>query len=163
MDHKPRIDRRPNRFGQCRSSRFRRDVVRSGSGRARGAVVAPRRLRVLHRHDPVDHPGLPAPPQTPNIGEAYMRPYQDAARIAADPAYGTVVCFCERVTEGEIRDAYASLIPPAGLDGLRRRTRAMNGRCQGFFCGAEIAPLADAHRCVRRDPVCASTAKESAG
>ena len=58
--------------------------------------------------------------------------------IAADPAYGRVVCFCERVTAGEIRDALPSLIPPAGLDGLRRRTRAMNGRCQGFFCGAEV-------------------------
>ena len=82
----------------------------------------------------------------PNIGEAFTRPYQDADRIAADPAYGTVVCFCERVTAGEIRDAYASLIPPAGLDGLRRRTRAMNGRCQGFFCGAEVSALARAHR-----------------
>ena len=36
------------------------------------------------------------------------RPYQDAALIAADPAYGNVVCFCERVTAGEIRDAYRS-------------------------------------------------------
>jgi glycerol-3-phosphate dehydrogenase len=104
---------------------------------------------------------LPAPPCMPNIGEAYLRPYQDAARIAADPAYGTVVCFCERVTAGEIRDAYDSLIPPAGLDGLRRRTRAMNGRCQGFFCGAQVTALADAHRCQRGEPVLASAAKGS--
>lgn len=89
---------------------------------------------------------LPEPPRMPNIGEAFLRPYQDAARIAADPAYGTVVCFCERVTAGEIRDAYLSPIPPAGLDGLRRRTRVMNGRCQGFFCGAEVGALADEHR-----------------
>ena len=67
-----------------------------------------------------------------------------------DPAYGNVVCFCERVTAGEIRDAYASLIPPAGLDGLRRRTRAMNGRCQGFFCGAEVNAAVEAHPCPRR-------------
>ena len=32
-------------------------------------------------------------------------------------------------------------LPPADLDGLRRRTRAMNGRCQGFYCGAEVASL----------------------
>ena len=81
----------------------------------------------------------PPPPRMPNIGEAFTRPYQDAERIAADPAYGTIVCFCERVTAGEIRDAFASAIPPAGLDGLRRRTRVMNGRCQGFFCGAEVS------------------------
>ena len=65
-----------------------------------------------------------------------MRPYQDAERIAADPEYGRIVCFCERVTAGEIRDAFDSPIPPADLDGLRRRTRVMNGRCQGFYCGA---------------------------
>ena len=37
--------------------------------------------------------------------------------IAADPAYGKVVCFCERVTAGEIRDAYASLIHRPGWTG----------------------------------------------
>jgi glycerol-3-phosphate dehydrogenase len=81
------------------------------------------------------------PPRMPNIGEAFPRPYQDAKRIAADPDYGRVVCFCERVTRGEIRDALASPVPPADLDGLRRRTRAHMGRCQGFFCGAGLAGL----------------------
>lgn len=89
---------------------------------------------------------LPEPPRMPNLGEAYTRPYQDAARIAADPAYGRVVCFCERVTAGEIRDTFASPIPPATLEGLRRRTRAMNGRCQGFFCGAEVKKLLEEPR-----------------
>ncbi|MFJ2031817.1 NAD(P)/FAD-dependent oxidoreductase [Streptosporangium sp. NPDC087985] len=91
----------------------------------------------------VPRENLPEPPHMPNIGEAFLRPYQDAARIAADPAYGKVVCFCERVTAGEIRDTFGSPIPPAGLEGLRRRTRAMNGRCQGFFCGAEVGKLMD--------------------
>ena len=77
----------------------------------------------------------------PNIGEAFTRPYQDAEKISADPAYGKIVCFCERVTHGELRDAFNSVIPPAGLDGLRRRTRVMNGRCQGFFCGAEVQTM----------------------
>lgn len=81
---------------------------------------------------------LPAPPRMPNLGEAFLRPYQDAERIAADPAYGRVICFCERVTAGEIRDAYRSPLPPSGLEGLRRRTRLMNGRCQGFFCGGTV-------------------------
>jgi glycerol-3-phosphate dehydrogenase len=81
---------------------------------------------------------LPAPPTMPNIGEAFTRPFQNAELIGRDPEYGKVVCFCERVTAGEIRDAYRSTIPPAGLEGLRRRTRVMNGRCQGFYCGAEV-------------------------
>lgn len=86
--------------------------------------------------NPVDD--LPDPPQMPNLGEAFPRPYQQAEKIAADPAYGRIVCFCERVTEGELRDACHSVIPPAALEGLRRRTRVMNGRCQAFFCGAEV-------------------------
>jgi glycerol-3-phosphate dehydrogenase len=85
--------------------------------------------------------GLPPAPQMPNLGEAFTRPYQDADRIAADPEYGRVVCFCERVTAGEIRDTFASAIPPTDLDGLRRRTRVMNGRCQGFYCGASTTAL----------------------
>ena len=83
----------------------------------------------------------PAVPRMPYLGEAGRRPYQDADRIAADPAYGEIACHCERVTRGEIRDTLASDIPPAGLDGLRRRTRAMNGRCQAFYCGAAISAL----------------------
>jgi glycerol-3-phosphate dehydrogenase len=82
-----------------------------------------------------------SPPVMPYIGEAGVRPYQDAAAIAADPAYGQIVCHCERVSRGEIRDALASPVPPADLGGLRRRTRAGNGRCQGFYCGAAVSRL----------------------
>ena len=77
----------------------------------------------------------------PNIGEAGPRPYAQPERIAEDPDYGRVVCFCERVTRGEIRDAAASPVPPTDLDGLRRRTRVLMGRCQGFFCGAHVGGL----------------------
>lgn len=87
---------------------------------------------------------LPSPPRMPNLGEAGLRPYQDAERIAADPTYGSIVCFCERVTAGEIRDALTSTIPPGDMDGLRRRTRAMNGRCQGFYCGGQVRALLQA-------------------
>lgn len=88
---------------------------------------------------------LPDPPRLPNIGERFPRPYQQPERIAADPEYGRIVCFCERVTAGEIRDAFDSPVPPRDLNGLRRRTRAMNGRCQGFFCGAQVQDLMEAH------------------
>ncbi|CAM5260158.1 NAD(P)/FAD-dependent oxidoreductase OS=Streptomyces alboniger OX=132473 GN=CP975_31480 PE=4 SV=1 [Streptomyces alboniger] len=81
------------------------------------------------------------PVRMPNLGEAFPRPYRRADLIAADPAYGTLVCHCERVTRGEIRDALASTVPPGSLDGLRRRTRARGGRCQGFYCGAEVRSL----------------------
>ncbi|MET9379478.1 FAD-dependent oxidoreductase [Streptomyces sp. NPDC002992] len=82
-----------------------------------------------------------APVRMPNLGEAFPRPYRDAGLIAHDPEFGSIVCHCERVTRGEIRDALASTIPPASLDGLRRRTRARAGRCQGFFCGATVRAM----------------------
>jgi glycerol-3-phosphate dehydrogenase len=85
--------------------------------------------------------GAAVPPVMPYIGQAGTRPYQDAGLIAADPDYGRIVCHCERVTRGEIRDALASTVPPADLDGLRRRTRAQNGRCQGFYCAATVSAL----------------------
>ncbi|UYQ65844.1 FAD-dependent oxidoreductase [Streptomyces peucetius] len=81
------------------------------------------------------------PVRMPGIGEAGPRPYQRADLIAADPAYGTIVCHCERVTRGEIRDALNSTVPPRSLDGLRRRTRARGGRCQGFYCGPAVRAL----------------------
>ena len=51
-------------------------------------------------------------PRMPYLGESGRRPYHDPERIAADPAYGEIVCHCERVTRGEIRDALASDISP---------------------------------------------------
>ncbi len=100
-----------------------------------GLLTGSGRLTLTARTD------VPEPPKMPNIGEAFLRPYQDTRRIARDPAYGKIVCFCERVTAGEIRDTFTSALPPTTLEGLRRRTRAQNGRCQGFFCGAEVSEL----------------------
>ncbi|MFG2779330.1 FAD-dependent oxidoreductase [Streptomyces prunicolor] len=81
------------------------------------------------------------PVHMPNLGEAHPRPHQNPQLVAADPEYGTLVCHCERVSRGEIRDALASTVPPRNLDGLRRRTRARAGRCQGFSCGAAVREL----------------------
>lgn len=89
------------------------------------------------------HAGDLDPVRMPNLGEAFPRPYQRADLIATDPAYGSIVCHCERVTRGEIRDALISTVPPGSLDGLRRRTRARGGRCQGFYCGAAVRELFD--------------------
>jgi glycerol-3-phosphate dehydrogenase len=81
----------------------------------------------------------PAIPHMPELGERATRAFEDDRLVRADPAYGHIVCFCERVTDGEVRDALASALPASDLGGLRRRTRATNGRCQGFFCAAAIA------------------------
>lgn len=63
------------------------------------------------------------------------------AVIAKDPAYARIICRCETITEGEIR---AAIKAPAGaidLDGVKRRTRAGMGRCQGGFCGSKVLEI----------------------
>ena len=61
--------------------------------------------------------------------------------IAEDPAFGRMVCRCESVTEGEIRLAL-SLNPRAtDIDGVKRRTRAGMGRCQGGFCSPTVLAM----------------------
>jgi glycerol-3-phosphate dehydrogenase len=81
----------------------------------------------------------PLIPSMPELGEHAVRPFEDEGRLRADPDYGRIVCFCERVTDGEVRDALHGVLPAVDLGGVGRRTRAANGRCQGFFCGAAIA------------------------
>lgn len=54
--------------------------------------------------------------------------------IQKNPAYGTIICRCESVTEGEIIDAIHRPIGAKSLDGVKRRTRAGMGRCQAGFC-----------------------------
>ena len=102
-------------------------------------LVAQCGLELGERHDL-------EPITVPMLGQAFQRPYQRAELVRADPLYGDIVCHCERVTRGEVRDAFASDLAPLGLDGLRRRTRVMNGRCQGFYCGAAVEALADEAR-----------------
>lgn len=61
--------------------------------------------------------------------------------IRQEPAYGKVVCRCETVTEGEILAALRTNPKARDLDGVKRRTRAQMGRCQGGFCGPQIVEL----------------------
>lgn len=73
-------------------------------------------------------PALEAPaPQMPNLCEHRPRDWQT-------PGHGGIICHCEMVTRREIQAALDSPFPPGDLGGLKRRTRAAMGRCQGFNC-----------------------------
>lgn len=74
---------------------------------------------------------MPSPVFTPvpNLAEHAIRPYMKG---------GEIICHCEWVTKGEITAACKGALPAGDLAGLKRRTRAMMGRCQGFYCGAEV-------------------------
>ena len=63
------------------------------------------------------------------------------AAIAKNPAYGRIVCRCETITEGEIIDAIKAPAGARDVDGVKRRTRAGMGRCQGGFCGSKVVEI----------------------
>ena len=64
-----------------------------------------------------------------------------AALIRENPAYGTVICRCETVTEGEIVDAIRRVPGARSVDGVKRRVRAGMGRCQGGFCSPRVMEI----------------------
>lgn len=63
------------------------------------------------------------------------------ALVGQDRAFGTVVCRCRRVFEAEIRDACRRVPGARSLDGVKRRTCAGMGRCQGGFCTPRVMEI----------------------
>ena len=61
--------------------------------------------------------------------------------IAENPAYGKMICKCELVTEGEIIDSIRRPLGATTIDGVKRRTRAMMGGCQGIGCMIPISTI----------------------
>ena len=65
---------------------------------------------------------------------------EERARIIADnPLYGRIICRCETISEGEIVEAIRR--GARSLDGVKRRTRAGMGRCQGGFCSPRVMDI----------------------
>ena len=62
------------------------------------------------------------------------------------PEPGQMVCFCEKVSRREIEESLRSVVPATSLGGVKRRTRASMGRCQGFNCMPRIMQLVAAAR-----------------
>lgn len=80
---------------------------------------------------------LPDPvwPRLPNLTEEFPRPWSQAGR-------SEIICHCELVTRDEILAALDGSLPAGSIGGLRRRTRCMMGRCQGFYCSRRVLELA---------------------
>lgn len=77
---------------------------------------------------------VPVWPCAPRLAEHGARDWQVAG-------YGEIICHCELVTRREIEAALAGPLPAQDWGGLKRRTRAGMGRCQGFYCNAALASL----------------------
>jgi len=75
-------------------------------------------------------------PTVPNLTQSLPRP-------EADRHGDVIVCHCEAVTQKEIQAALTDPVLAAGsIGGLKRRTRCMMGRCQGFYCTRRVVELA---------------------
>lgn len=74
-------------------------------------------------------------PRTPRFAFA-----SDPTALAnVDPRYGQIVCACEHVSAAEIAAALDMRVPARSIAGVRKRTRATGGRCQGSVCMAGVA------------------------
>ncbi len=54
--------------------------------------------------------------------------------ISEDPDYGNVVCRCNLVSKGEIKDAIRRPVGATTVKGVKKRVGPGLGRCQGGFC-----------------------------
>ncbi len=82
---------------------------------------------------------LPAPARPKPFNE--MTNEERVEAIRKDPLYGKIICRCEVVTEAEIRAAIRRPVGATSVDGVKRRTRAGMGRCQGGFCSPRVVEI----------------------
>lgn len=82
---------------------------------------------------PITTPICPSPDRLSNY---HPRDWQS-------PDHGGIICHCELVTRREIEAALNGPMPPATLQGLKRRTRVCMGRCQGFYCTGPLSEITE--------------------
>lgn len=73
--------------------------------------------------------------------------------IKSNPDYGKIVCKCEAISLGEIKDAINRPIRPTTMDGVKRRVRAGMGRCQGGFCSDKVAKILASENKVKMEDI----------
>lgn len=88
----------------------------------------------------IENPGFHGERENPHFFKQ-MTEEEKNAYIKTHPEYGKIICRCETVSEGEIRDAIRRNPPAHDVDGVKRRTRSGMGRCQGGFCAPFVTEL----------------------
>ena len=61
--------------------------------------------------------------------------------IKENPDYGEVICKCNKITKGEIIDSIRRNVGSKDVDGVKRRTSALMGKCQGSRCIEKIEKI----------------------
>ena len=68
-----------------------------------------------------------------------LSPEQRAEAVRRNPGCGEIVCCCEEISKAEALEAIRR--GAVTIDGIKRRTGAGLGRCQGSRCQARLAEL----------------------
>ena len=145
------------RFAGCRAATYKEDFIIGPSRKVRGLVhvagiqspglasapaIAERVREIIReeRHPSVNDKFNPVRKRQVRLSELSLKEQDELIR--ANPLCGHIVCRCENVSEAEVVRALRGEIPARSLDGVRRRTRAGQGRCQGGFCTPRIVDIA---------------------
>jgi len=145
------------RFAGCRAATYKEDFIIEPSRKVRGLVhvagiqspglaSAPaiaQRVRDIvreERHPSINDKFDPVRKREARFWELDLK--QQDELIRGNPLYGHIICRCENVSEEEVVRALHGGIPARSLDGVKRRTRAGQGRCQGGFCTPRLVDIA---------------------
>ncbi len=100
----------------------------------------------LLQEDGLQFHAIEAIPRTPYTETAKLSRKELSQLIKQNPAYGRIVCRCERISEGEIIEALNSPLHPHTIDAIKRRVRPTMGRCQGSFCIPKLLKIFARHQ-----------------
>ena len=68
--------------------------------------------------------------------------YREKLRcISQNKSYAEIICRCESITKAEIQQALNNPLKVSTLDGIKKRTHSMMGRCQSSFCMSRIIEI----------------------
>jgi glycerol-3-phosphate dehydrogenase len=162
------------RFAGCRAATYKEDFIIEPSKKVRGLVhvagiqspglastpaIAERAKEIVReeRHPAINDEFNPARKRQVRFSELDLK--QQDELIRANPRFGHIVCRCENVSEEEVARALHGDIPARSLDGIKRRTRAGQGRCQGGFCTPRIVEIASREMNIGKEHVLKSEGK----
>ena len=162
------------RFAGCRAATYKEDFIIEPSRKVRGLVhvagiqspglasapaIAERVREIIReeRHPSINDKFDPVRRRQVRFSELDLS--QQDELIRANPLYGHIVCRCENVSEAEVVRALHGGIPARSLDGVKRRTRAGQGRCQGGFCTPRIVEIASREMNIGKERVLKSEGK----
>ncbi len=162
------------RFAGCRAATYKEDFIIEPSKKVSGLVhvagiqspglasapaIAERVREIIReeRHPSVNDKFNPVRKRQVRLSELSLKEQDELIR--ANPLCGHIVCRCENVSEAEVVRALRGEIPAGSLDGVRRRTRAGQGRCQGGFCTPRIVDIASREMNIGKDHVLKSEGK----